>query len=169
MFPDWLTKPEMIFAVVLWLTSPLWGWFVQRARSWYASRSELSARARMEYLQQKIVRPPTLVESLAFIICFLPIPFTMAMVWPVLYFSPPPPSWLPKVQDPHTAHVGIEIVREVLFLVFFCTYTLFGVLTVHGIYVAFLLRNGAANYADNYKAGIQKRIDKLRKKYPQLK
>jgi hypothetical protein len=166
---DWLKKPDVILAIVLYVTAPAWVWFAGWLKSRYESRSELAARVRMEYLQNKVEHPPTLVESLAFIICFLPLPFAMAMVWPVLYFSPPPPAWLPTVQDPRTAHVGIEIVREVLFLVFFCTYTLFGVLTVHGIYVAFLLRHGAAHYADNYKTGVQKRINKLRKKYPHLK
>jgi hypothetical protein len=125
MFPDWLTKPEVILAIVLYLTAPAWVWLVGRAISWYAQRSELAAQANLEYLRRKIEHPPTLVESLAFIICLLPIPFTMAMVWPVLYFSPPPPAWFPKVQDPHTVHEGIEVVRTVFFLVFFFTYTLF--------------------------------------------
>jgi hypothetical protein len=166
MFPDWLKKPEMIFAMVLWLTSPLWGWFVGRVRSWYAAQSESAAQSSMEYLRRKIEHPPTLVESLAIIICFLPLPITMAMVSLLLYFSPQPPPWFPRIQDPRVAH---EFARTVLMVVFFSAYTLFGALTVHGIQVAFRLRNGAAHYADSYKAGIQKRIDKLKKKYPRLK
>lgn len=109
--------------------------------------------------------PPTLAESLAFIICFLPLPLMLVFLSLTVYFLPAPPAALPHIQDPYIAH---EVTRTFFILVFFPSYTLFGVLTVHGIKVAFRLRHGAARYADNYKAGIQKRIDKLKKKFPQL-
>jgi hypothetical protein len=55
-----------------------------------------------------------------------------------------------------------------LALLFFCNYLPFSLLTVYGIYVMYWLRQGEARYADNYKEGLQKRIDQLKKKFPQL-
>jgi hypothetical protein len=169
MLPSWLTKPEMIFAIVLWFTSPLWffftAWLWQRGRSWNASLSERAAQQSITYLKNQMEHPPTLAESLAFIVCFLPLPFFLVFLALTLYIMPAFPLPLPHIQDVHLAH---EIVRTSLIFLFFPMYTLFGVLSVHGIQVAFRLRHGAAHYADNYRMGIQKRIDKLKKKFPQL-
>ena len=171
MLPDWLTKPEVIFAIVLaLLISPLWTsltrWIWRHLVSWHASRSEFAARKNIEYLQRKFEHPPTLVESLAFIICFLPLPFALAMAALTVYVLPPPPSWFPTLAD--DPHMGQGVVRTFLVLVCLSSYALFGTLTVHGIQIAFRLRHGATHYADNYRAGIEKRINKLKKKFPQL-
>ena len=78
-------------------------------------------------------------------------------------FAPRPP---PPVQiDPHIAHV---VIVTVLFAVSFLNYLIFSYVTVYGIKVAYRLRHGEARYADNYKAEIQKRIERLRKKFPNL-
>jgi hypothetical protein len=169
MLPSWSTKPETIFQTVLYLTSPVWFyltvWLWQRGRSWYAARSELAARASIEYLKRQMENPPTLVESLAYIICFLPLPFLLVFIALLLYFSPAPPSWFPRMQDVHLAH---EIVSAFLNLLFFCMYALFGVLTVHGIKVISRLRHGAARYADHYRLERERRIEKLIVKFPRL-
>jgi hypothetical protein len=44
----------------------------------------------------------------------------------------------------------------------------FGVLTIYGIKVAFQLRHGEARYQENYRAALQKRINKLKDKFPRL-
>ena len=82
-----------------------------------------------------------------------------------LYFLPRPPSDFPLILDPHTA--------EKIFGLFFGTlcfvnYVLFSVLTLYGIQVAYRLRHGEARYAENYKLGIQKQIDRLVKRFPKL-
>jgi len=51
---------------------------------------------------------------------------------------------------------------------FFITSVLFGALTAQGLFVVSRLRHGEARYAENYKAGIQGRIDKLKKKFLNL-
>jgi hypothetical protein len=48
------------------------------------------------------------------------------------------------------------------------TYGLFGNLAIHGIVVAYRLRHGGARYSDNFEAGTQKQIDRLKKKFPKL-
>jgi hypothetical protein len=68
--------------------------------------------------------------------------------------------------DPETGRLVFGTVASV---VMFCSYMLFGVLTAQGIKVAYHLREGQARYHANYKAGVQKRIDKLLKKFPQLR
>jgi hypothetical protein len=169
MLPDWLKKPEMIAGLVLYLTAPLWGWFVGRARSWYASRSESGAQQRIEYLRHRLCNPPTLAASIAVIVCFLPLPFAIAMCLVTIYLAPHPPPALIDALSPVHREVRREIAQIFLVPTSFCIYALFGLLTVHGIRVAFWLRDGEEHFADNYKAGIQKRIDKLKKKYPRLK
>jgi hypothetical protein len=159
----------MIFSMVLWFTSPLWffltAWLWQRGRSWHASRSELAARASIECLKHQMEHPPTLVESVAFIVCFLPLPFFLVFLALTLHFAPALP-FVPHMQDVYLAH---EIVRTLLILLFLSMYTIFGLLTVHGIKVAFRLRHGAAHYADHYRMEREKRIEKLQRKFPQLR
>jgi hypothetical protein len=65
--------------------------------------------------------------------------------------------------------VARQIRGAVGFVISLCCYTIFGVLTVHGIKTAYHLRHGQVRYHANYRAGIQKRIDKLLKKFPQLR
>jgi hypothetical protein len=166
MLPIWMTKPESIFWIALWLTSPLWtwlvGWIVRSVMSFHASRTESTARASLVYLRKSLQNPPTLLESLAYIVCALPVPIAVAMVTVTLYFFPSTPPY------PHPIPAVHVIVSFVIFIFFLCCYLVFGVLTVHGIIVAFRLRHGESRYADNYKAETQKRIDKLTKKFPRL-
>jgi hypothetical protein len=169
MLPSWLTKPETIFSMVLWFTSPLWFYLLarigQRLWSWHASRSEWAARERIQFLRYQMENPPTLVESLAYIICFLPLPFFLVFLGLTLYLSPPPPSWFPRMQDVHRVQ---EIGDSFFAVIFFLCYTLFGMLTVHGISVLFRLRHGAAQYADHYRLERERRIEKLIAKFPRL-
>jgi hypothetical protein len=76
MLPDWLTKPNAWLLMLLstFLTLLVDG-LIHRGRAWYASRSESTAKARLTYLYKMLAEPPTLLESLAWIICFLPLPF----------------------------------------------------------------------------------------------
>jgi hypothetical protein len=158
----------MIFAMVLWFTSPLWffltAWLWQRGRSWSAFQSERAAQQRIAYLKYQMEHPPTLVESVAFIICFLPLPFFLVFLALTIHFAPAFP-FVPHMQDVQLAH---EITRTLLILLFISMYTIFGLLTVHGIKVAFRLRHGAVHYADHYRMEREKRIEKLKKKFPRL-
>jgi hypothetical protein len=170
MLPDWFMKPESIFRTVLWLLGPFLAWFVgkfivQRVEVWHASRTERTARARLPYLYKSKDNPPTLLSSVAYLVCFLPLPIFLTTLVLTLYFSPPPSYPPAYTLDPHLAQ---SIRLNTLAILSFCIYVLFGVLTIYGIKVAYWLRHGEARYAENYRAGIQKKIDRLKKKFPQL-
>jgi hypothetical protein len=169
---DWFMKPESLFRTVLWLLGPFFTWFVGRAilrryEAWQAALSESKARATLTYLYKALDNPPTLLESLAYIICFLPVPFFVVALCFTLYFLPPRPHWFPTAPlDPDTARLIRGATGLVLSL---CLYSVFGVLAAHGIRTAYHLRHGQAQYHANYRAGIQKQIDKLLKKFPKLR
>ena len=169
--PDWFTRPESLFRTVLWLLGPFFTWFIGRAvlrryEAWEAALSETNARTKLAYLYKALDNPPTLLESLAYIVCFLPIPIFVVALWVTLYFSPQP-HWAPLIPlDPDLAH---QVRRAVGLVISLSCYTIFGVLTVHGIKTAYHLRHGQARYHANYRAGIQTQIDKLLKKFPQLR
>jgi hypothetical protein len=169
--PDWFTRPESLFRTVLWLLGPIFAWIVGRAilrryEAWEAALSESNARATLTYLYKAFDNPPTLLESLAYIVCLLPIPFFVVALFLTLYFAPRS-HFVPFFPlDPDTAH---QVRRTIGLVLSFCCYAIFGVLTVHGIKTAYHLRHGQARYHTNYKAGIQKRIDKLLEKFPQLR
>jgi len=166
MLPAWTTRPE--FTLFLALTSPVWYWIVtgigRRIRSWHASLTEATARRNLDYLQQSLKNPPKLLESLAFIICALPLPFAVAFTALALYFNPFPKNPTPPF-DPQVTHV---IARDIIWFMSVFAYAIFAVLTVHGIKVAWRMRWGAEHYADTYKKDIRKRIVKLKRKFPQL-
>ena len=95
--PDWLTKPESQFRTILWLLGPFFIWFVGRAilrryEAWEAALSESKARDTLIYLYKALANPPTLLESLAYIVCLLPIPFFIVALFLTLYFAPPASS-----------------------------------------------------------------------------
>lgn len=168
---DWFTKPESLFRTALWLLGPFFTWFVGRAilrryEAWEAARSESVARTTLVYLYKALDNPPTLLESLAFIICLLPIPVFIVALCFTLYLSPRPYWMLPFPLDAETA---TQILTTVALVISLCCYALFGVLMIHGIKTAYHLRHGQVRYHANYRAGIQKRIDKLLKKFPQLR
>jgi hypothetical protein len=169
--PDWFTRPESLFKTLLWVLSPFYSYFLgrpllRRLDAWADARSEAVARQSLVYLHKSLDNPPTLLESLAFTICFLPIPICIVAMCFTLAFAPDP-QWMPHAHlDPHTAS---SMLTGMAFVVSFCCYALFGVLTIRGIKTAYHLRHGQARYHANYKAGIQKRIDKLLKKFPQLR
>jgi len=169
MFPDWFMKPESVFRTVLWLLGPFLAWFVgkvivRRIETWHASRSEFAAKASLVYLYQAMDNPPTLLTSVAHIVCFLPLPIVSTALLFTLYLSPRiQPLYRPI--DPQLAQ---NILWTFLSLLFFFNYLLFGVLAIYGIKVAYWLRHGEARFAENYRAGVQKRIDRLKKKFPQL-
>jgi hypothetical protein len=169
MFPDWFTKPEAIFRTVLWLMGPFFAWLVgktvlRHVEAWHASRSESAARISLAYLYKALENPPSLLESVAYIVCFLPLPIALTLALLAIYFSPYLP--IPPLHSyPHSAKT---ISETIVSLFFFLNYLLFGVLAVHGVQVAYRLRHGEARYVDNYRAGVQKRIDRLKKKFPQI-
>lgn len=169
MLPDWLTKPESLFRTLLWLLSPLYVWLagkvVRYAGAWHVSRTESAARVRLASLYKLLQNPPTLLESLAYIVCFLPLPIVVTVALLFAYFAPPPPSLHLIRIDPRLAQKMGETMFSIFFLL---NYMLLGLLAIHGIAVAYRLRHGEARYSDNYKAGIQKRIDRLKKKFPRL-
>jgi hypothetical protein len=166
LFPDWLTQPESQLKIVLFLLSPGYVWLAKklgrRISDWHALRSERAARISLTYLKKSLTNPPTLLESIAYLVCFLPIPIALTMMYGSFYFDPLPP---PQFFDRHTAEY---ISRTFAACLFFVNYLLFGLLTAHGVQVAYRLRHGEARYADNYKAATQRRIDRLKRKYPQL-
>jgi hypothetical protein len=169
---DWFTRPESLFRTALWLLGPFFTWFVGRAilrryEAWEDARSELTARATLTYLYKAWDNPPTLLESLAYIVCFLPLPFFVVTLFLSLYFAPRPPQWMVVYPlDPDTAH---RVVGVIGFVVSLSCYSVFGILIIHGIRTAYYLRHGQAKYHANYRAALQKRIDKLLKKFPQLR
>jgi hypothetical protein len=148
MFPDWFTRPESLYRTLLWIAGPAWAYLglkaIRRVESWVASTSESNARVSLRYLQKEIENPPSLIGSLGYIICFLPLPFAATAVFLTLGFWPFPAQ---------TAHLdpvrGAAIGREILGIVFFINYLVFGVLTVHGVKVAYSLRHGEAQHAAN--------------------
>jgi hypothetical protein len=91
--------------------------------SFHASRTESNARASLIRLRKTLQNPPTLLESLAYIICALPVPITVAMVVFTLYFSPVPP-----LDHPHPNPTVQLIFSFVIFTFFLCGYVFFGVL-----------------------------------------
>lgn len=169
--PDWFTKPESLFRTILWLLGPFFAFFIgrvvlRRYETWESVLSESNARATLAYLYKALDNPPTLLESLAYIVCFAPIPVFVVGFFLTLYFAPRP-NWVPLFPlDPDVAH---HVRRSIGLVLSLCCYTIFGVLTVHGIKTAYHLRHGQVRYHANYRAGIQKRIDKLLKEFPQLR
>lgn len=163
---DWVTSPY--FAVLLFLLSPLLTLLVnsgvQKARGWHAARSESTARARLKYYYKRLDEPaPTLLEDLAYIICALPFPLALASIILFLRFAPTASgNFLISVDLAH------KISSSTLEILFFCTYLLYAVLTIQGVKVAYRLRHGQTKYQENYKAELQKQIDKLKKKFPKL-
>ena len=166
MLPDWFTKPESLYRTGLFLLSPVYVWLagktVRYVRAWHESRTESVARVRLAVLYKALENPPTLLESLAYIVCFLPLPIASVLIFFVIYFAPPPPAL------PLNPRLGHEIFDTLSFLLFFSNYVLFGLLATHGIRVAYRLRHGEARYAENYKATVQKQINQLKKKFPRL-
>jgi len=168
MFPDWFMKPESLFRTVLWFLGPFFAWLVvkkviQRFETWNEAVSEAAARRSLPGLYKALENPPSLLESVAYIICFLPVPVALTMMFGVLFFMP---FSLPHAQLDY--ELALKVRATILYVLFLFNYLLFGVLAIHGISVAYRLRHGEARYAENYRAGIQKRIDRLRKKYPRL-
>jgi hypothetical protein len=169
MFPAWLTKPESMFWIFLWLTSPLWAYVVEKVskkiRSQYAASSEAMARDSLEKLDDSLRNPPSLNDDIAVIICFLPLPLALALAMTTAFLFPRvPPAWVMQA-DPHAVKV---IALTILLVPLLSLYCLYALLTLHGFKIAWRLRHGARFYTDTYKKGIQKQIDKLRKKYPNI-
>ena len=149
-------KPEalLLFWIVLYLIGPLFSWFVGKAilrhvEVWLASRSESAARANLAYLYKALDNPPTLLESVAYIICFLPLPIALTMALASVYAFPIPPPPLPHL-DPRIKQMTGETIASLLF---FRNYALFSLPAVRGVQVAHQPRHGEARYADNYKTG----------------
>jgi hypothetical protein len=169
MFPTWFTQHDTEFKVALWLLGPLYVWLVkklcQKIAGWHALNTERGARISLISLRKALENPPTLLESTAYIICALPFPIASAMLIGTLYFVPVRPPVIYQV-DPYIME---ELMSSLLTGLFFVNYVLFGVLTVHGVTVAYRLREGEARYAKHYKEGVQKLIDRLTDRYPNLR
>jgi hypothetical protein len=166
MLPEWFTKPDTVFKTVLWLLSPVYVWAAKKAwgklREFHAWNSERAARISLLSLRKALDRPPTLLESVAYLACALPLPIVSLMLVGTLWFVPVRP---PTIYSAETAQM---VVYTFLFVLCFINYVVFGVLTFYGIQVAYRLRHGEALYAENYKEGVQKQIDRLTKRFPDL-
>jgi hypothetical protein len=167
----WYSQPDTIFKLVLWLLSPAYVWLAKlvwnKLREAYSSSSERNARRQILSLRQELANPPTLLGSVAYLVCFLPLPFALIGAWAILYLAPNPRELLPApfLID---AKTGDFIVRSFFLLMSLTTYMLFGVLTIFGARVAYHLRHGEAKYVDNYRATIEAQIQRLKKKFPAL-
>jgi hypothetical protein len=166
MVREWFTKPDV--QIAFWLLSPVWYWIVdgvkREVQAWNAARSEASARMILVVLCEELENPPSVLASLAPIICLLPLPIAMTACFLVLFFIPFQPTPL-HIVDPNVVHMVVGTVMSVMF---FCLYMAYSILAVYGIRVAYRLRDGEHEYAQHYKAGVQKQIDRLKKKYPRL-
>jgi hypothetical protein len=166
MLPDWFTKPESLFRTVLWLLGPLFTWLVgkaviRRVEDWHAVRTLAVARINLKYYRQRLENPPSLslFEQVALIVCILPAPITLTFLMLLIQNSP---SWIPHPKHPET----FQLLRTT---VYFINYLLFGILSFFGVQAAYRLRHGEGKYAENYRAEVQKKIEKLLKKFPQLR
>jgi hypothetical protein len=169
MFPEWFTQPDTIFKTVLWLLSPAYVWLTKKlwkkVQEFNALASEQAARVKLASLGKALDSPPTLLESVAYLVCGLPLPIVSTMMVGSLYFlalSHPLPVY------PVDFHMPETINYIFFFVLFFVNYVVFGVLTIYAVQVAYRLRHGEAHYAENYKKGIQKQIDRITMKFPNL-
>jgi hypothetical protein len=130
MLPDWFMKPEAIFRTVLWLVGPFFTWLVgrvilRRIEAWHVAQTEANAKVSLVSYYKALDNPPTLLESLAYIICFLPLPIFGAMLVGVLYFLPH--SSQPSVYA--NPQLALEVRHTALAAWFFINYLVFGVVT----------------------------------------
>ncbi len=152
----------------MWFLGPFFAWLVgkliiRRFEAWNEAASEAAAARTLPQLHKMLENPPSLLESVAYIVCFLPIPIALTMMVGALLFWPGHRQSLLINQE-----LALRLWWIFLYALFLFNYLLFSVLAFRGISVAYRLRHGEARYAENYKAGIQKRIDRLKKKYPRL-
>jgi hypothetical protein len=166
MLPAWITTHQV--DIFLWVFGPVWVWIAGRIgsqiKAWHASRSEASARMRLDYLKRSLRNPPKLYDSLAFIICFLPFPWAIVALVLTLQLSPVHPIGPP----PFDPEIGRKIGHGLEWALSFCSYLILATISYHGFRVAWRMRWGAEHYADTYKKGIEQSIEKLKKKFPRL-
>jgi len=164
--PDWFTKPEAIFRTVLWFLGPFFAWAVgrlviKRWETWYAARSLESARSSLKRYRRRIENPPTLLESVAEIVCLLPIPLAFLSIG--LFFLNPP-SWAVLHGDVNTL-AAPQTFRNTSF---FLAYVTSGILGLRGYRIVGRLRLGEAFYMKIYMLEMANKIAKLERKYPSL-
>jgi hypothetical protein len=168
--PDWFTRPEAIFRTILWFLGPFLTWVVgkfiiRRIEAWYAASSLESAKDSLKMYHRRLENPPTLLESVAVIVCFMPIP--LALLGVGLFFSNPP-NWIFLNRDPNDAEL-LQAVSRLRSIAFFTTYLISGTLTLLGFKTIRRLRRGEESYSKNYQAEMIEKIEKLKQKYPALK
>jgi hypothetical protein len=166
MLPDWFTKPESIFRTILWLLGPFLtysvGKFVlTRVEAWHAARTLEIAKINLTYYRRRLENPPSLFEQVALIVCLLPAP--IALIFMVLFLQNPP-DWMLVLRSTNRP----QAFQSFRTAVYFFNYVMFGVLGFYGVQAAYRLRHGEARYVEHYSAGVQKKIDKLLKKFPEL-
>ena len=109
MFPDWFWKPESLFRTILWVISPLYVWLagllIRRLKSWHALQSESAARASLKSLCKALEQPPTLLESIGHMVCFIPIPIFSTAMALTLYLSPLAFRSSPRHPWPSSVHI----------------------------------------------------------------
>jgi hypothetical protein len=174
MLPEWFTKPDTIFKTVLWLLSPVYVWLAKKAlkkvQEFHFWSSERAARIGLVSLRKALNAPPTLLESVAYLVCGLPLPVASVMMVATVWLAPIRPLALFARFLVYPIHdeTAQKVLYTFLFALCLINYLVFGVLTIYGIQVAYRLRHGEALYAENYTKEIQKKIDRLMKKFPNL-
>jgi hypothetical protein len=133
----------------------------QEVREWIALRSESSARKRLAYLRGEYANPPTLIGSIAPIICLMPLPVAL---WTGMIGA----SFTGLIWPPPNLGVPPSLARGLFAFVMFVAYFVSAISAAIGIRVAYRLRHGEHQYAKTYRASIQKQIDDLVFKYPKL-
>jgi hypothetical protein len=169
MLPDWLIKPEFLFAIALFFLSPFLGGIVTRFifrpfEAWHAIRSESGAKERLThlYFQTEHPTPPTVQDIVNRIICSLPMALTVGSIAVAIAVA----IALIVYSKPHSES-QLRILLVLLGLILGVATGGFLILSIEGVKGVRLL-NHQPHAADDYAQDIRNQIKKIKKKFPQL-
>jgi hypothetical protein len=134
-----------------------------RREGLYSSLLTYWKRERADGIREALTPRKRGPKQVALIVCLLPAPIALIFMVRVLQT---PPNWMPYPNSLSSDHP--HTVQSFRTLVYFLNYVVFGVLGIYGVQTAYRLRHGEGKYAENYRAEVQKKIEKLLKKFPEL-